>query len=118
MKEIVNQVLVNIPLPFGWEVLVVTPLKIVGFIGALMFGGRWVIQGIASRIAKKPVMPIVFWYMSLIGSCQLLLYFVFGKNDSIGIIQNFPAVFVAVYNIFLEYKHRGSKNSPGENAPS
>lgn len=108
MNEVTDPVIAILPLPFGWHPLIITAWKVVGFIGAFMFAGRWVVQVIASRVAKKPVLPIIFWYMSLIGSLMVLVYFIFGKNDAVGIIQNFPAAGIAAYNIFLELSHRKS----------
>lgn len=85
---------------------VVTPWKIIGFIGALMFGGRWVVQFFASRAAGRPVVPRLFWYMSLVGNVALLSYFIFGKNDSVGIISNLFPTFTASYNLWLDIKTR------------
>ncbi len=43
-----------------WTGLHMSPWKIIGLTGALMFGGRWVIQFVASKRAGKPVIPRVF----------------------------------------------------------
>jgi lipid-A-disaccharide synthase-like uncharacterized protein len=84
----------------------VTPWKLIGYAGVLLFGGRWFVQLIASGLEKKPTFPRLFWYMSLVGSVCLLAYFTFGKNDSVGILSNlFPAC-VAGYNLFLDITHR------------
>ena len=75
----------NEPLPWlAWTGLHVSPWKLIGLTGALMFGGRWFVQFIASRRHGKPVIPRVFWYMSMVGSLMTLAYFMFGKNDSVG----------------------------------
>jgi lipid-A-disaccharide synthase-like uncharacterized protein len=79
--------------------------KIVGYIGTLMFTGRWIIQLIASRKARRSVMPRAFWYMSLFGSTLLLLYFIFGKPDSVGFLSNSFPTLIAVYNLYLVTKH-------------
>ncbi len=84
--------------------ITLTPWKIIGLVGALMFGGRWVVQIIASTFARRSVIPRTFWTMSLIGSLLALSYFVFGKNDSVGIIQNLPGCLVASYNLYLEIR--------------
>lgn len=73
-----------------------------------MFTGRWLVQLHYSRKARRPVIPIGYWVMSLIGSFMLLTYFVFGKNDSVGILTNVFPSFVASYNLILELKHRKS----------
>ena len=85
----------------------VTPWKVIGLTGALLFGSRWVIQFLASRRAGKPVIPRVFWYMSIIGSLMTLSYFVFGKNDAVGVLQNLFPAFTALYSLALDIKHRG-----------
>lgn len=85
--------------------VVVTPWKLVGYVGVALFAGRWFVQLIASRRHGRPVMPALFWYMSATGSALLLSYFIFGKNDSVGVLSNlFPAV-VAFYNLYLHRKH-------------
>jgi lipid-A-disaccharide synthase-like uncharacterized protein len=88
--------------------LSVTGWKLVGYLGILLFGGRWFVQLAASLVAKKSVMPVVFWYMSLFGSLLLLAYFTFGKNDSVGILANLFPAFVASYNIFLVRRTTGA----------
>jgi lipid-A-disaccharide synthase-like uncharacterized protein len=92
----------------AWTGLHVTPWKLVGYIGALMFGGRWLVQFVASRRARKPVIPRVFWYMSLAGSLMTLSYFVFSsKQDSVGVLQNLFPTFIAAYSLWLDIRHRG-----------
>ena len=49
-------------------------------------------------------MPRLFWYMSALGSVMLLAYFVFGKNDSVGVLSNLFPLFVALYNLYLDFK--------------
>src|SRR5438309_444910 len=83
-----------------------TVWKIIGWTGAGLFAGRWFVQMIASRRAGKPVTPRLFWYMSVVGSVMTLAYFVLGKNDSVGIIQNSFPMLIAVYNLYLDTKHR------------
>jgi lipid-A-disaccharide synthase-like uncharacterized protein len=91
-----------------WTGLHVTWWKLIGYTGALMFGGRWVIQFIASKRAGKPVIPRVFWYMSVLGSMMTLSYFLFSaKQDSVGVLQNLFPMFTAIYSLYLDIRHRG-----------
>jgi lipid-A-disaccharide synthase-like uncharacterized protein len=83
----------------------ITPWKVVGYVGTLMFTGRWFVQLYYTRKYKRVVMPLSFWWMSVTGSALLLAYFVFGKNDSVGILSNFFPVFVSVYNLFVHMRH-------------
>ena len=84
----------------------ITPWKLIGYLGVFMFAGRWFVQLAASQAHGKVVMPRLFWYMSSLGSVMLLSYFVFGKNDSVGILSNLFPLFVALYNLYLDLKHR------------
>lgn len=85
--------------------VVVTPWKLVGYAGVLLFAGRWVVQVLAARKHRRPVIPRLFWTMSMTGSALLLAYFIWGKNDSVGVLSNlFPAA-VAVYNFILDVRH-------------
>ena len=85
-----------------------TTWKLIGLTGALMFGGRWLVQFVASRRAGKPVIPRVFWYMSVVGSIMTLSYFVFSsKQDAVGVVQNLFPAFTALYSLSLDIKHRG-----------
>ena len=91
---------------FDFDHVVITPWKLIGYLGAFLFTARWFVQMYATRKSKRAHLPMMFWYLSIVGSLMTLSYFVWGKNDSVGILQNaFPA-FVAVYNIIVEMRHR------------
>jgi lipid-A-disaccharide synthase-like uncharacterized protein len=86
----------------------ITAWKLIGLIGAFMFGGRWLVQFVASKRAGKPVIPRFFWYMSIVGSLMTLSYFLFSsKQDSVGVVQNLFPAFTAIYSLYLDIKHRG-----------
>ena len=91
----------------------ITAWKLIGLTGALMFGSRWLVQFIASRRAGKPVIPRAFWYMSIVGSLMTLSYFIFGKNDAVGILQNLLPAFTALYSLGLDIRHRGWHRDKG-----
>jgi lipid-A-disaccharide synthase-like uncharacterized protein len=88
--------------------IVITPWKLVGYLGVTLFAGRWFVQLFASRRHRKPVLPRLFWYMSVSGSLLLLAYFVFGKNDSVGVLSNLFPLFVAAYNLWLDVRHQAT----------
>lgn len=97
-------------LGFTWSIKVG---KLIGYLGTLLFAGRWVVQLAASRLARRPVLPLLFWYMSISGSLLLLSYFIFGQNDSVGIINNLFPMGIACYNLILEYRHRAARRHQG-----
>ena len=50
----------------------ITPWKLVGYLGVLLFAGRWFVQMYYSQRHRRPVVPTVFWLMSISGSLLLL----------------------------------------------
>ena len=103
-----NQVLM---VAFG---ITLTPWKLVGYAGVVLFAGRWFVQMAYSRAYGKPVVPTVFWLMSICGSLLLLSYFIFGKNDSVGILSNLFPAGVAGYNLYLDLKHKRDRRGTTE----
>lgn len=100
-----------IELPFFGKLLVINAWKLVGFAGVGIFAARWLVQLAASHRAKRSTFPRMFWYMSLMGSVMLLSYFIFGKNDSVGILSNLFPASVATYNLFLDFRHARKEKS-------
>ncbi len=84
--------------------VVITPWKLVGYAGVLLFAGRWVVQVLATRKHGKPTIPRIFWMMSVTGSALLLSYFIWGKNDSVGVLSNLFPMSVAIYNWLMDIK--------------
>jgi lipid-A-disaccharide synthase-like uncharacterized protein len=75
--------------------------------GATLFGLRWLVQLVASRRAGRPVIPRVFWLMSLLGSAMTLAYFLFSsKQDAVGVLQNLFPAFTAAYSLYLDVRPR------------
>jgi lipid-A-disaccharide synthase-like uncharacterized protein len=103
-----NEAFLKFVLPLVNKEVVLTPWKVIGVVGALMFAARWFVQAWASKKAGKSVVPLTFWAMSIFGSALTLAYFVFGKNDAVGIIQNISPFFLALYNVRLEMKRRSA----------
>ena len=97
-----------------WTGLHVTPWKLIGYVGTLMFGGRWLVQFVASRRAGRPVIPRLFWYMSIVGSLMTLSYFLFSaKQDSVGVLGNLFPAFTAFYSLYRHIKVRGWRRDRG-----
>ena len=68
---------------------------VIGFSGQLFFSLRFLIQWIVSEIKKVSVIPVYFWYFSIIGSSFLLIYAIYRKDivfisgQSLGLIIYF-----------------------------
>ncbi len=84
--------------------VVLTPWKLIGFLVALMFAARWLVQAWATRRAGRPMIPRSFWIISLTGSAMVTSYFIWGKNDSVGVLTNLLPASVAMYNLVMDIK--------------
>ena len=104
-----------------WTGIHITGWKLIGYTGALMFGARWLVQFVATRRAGRPVIPRLFWYMSLCGSLMALSYFLFSsKQDAVGVVQNLLPAFTAAYSLYLDIRvHRRHDRAgrQGQQAP-
>ena len=89
----------------AWTGVALTPWKLIGLAGALMFGARWLVQFAASRQAGRAVVPRSFWIISLCGSAMTLSYFLFSeKQDAVGVLQNLLPALTAAYSLWLELR--------------
>lgn len=91
--------LLNITSPVGiaWVLL--------GFFGQLIFAGRMVLQWIVSERQKRSVVPVGFWWMSLVGASMVLVYFVW-RRDIIGVLGQSMGWVIYVRNLWLIYLER------------
>lgn len=71
-----------------------------GLFGQLMFTGRFLIQWIASERARRSVVPLAFWYFSLIGGVILLSYAIH-RHDPVFILGQSLGVFIYTRNLWL-----------------
>ena len=96
------------------HLITLTPWKVIGLLGTLLFTARWFVQFYATKKQKKVVVPMMFWYLSVAGSVLTLAYFIWGKNDSVGIIQTAFPMLVSIYNVFAHLRqHRPETVRPG-----
>jgi lipid-A-disaccharide synthase-like uncharacterized protein len=82
---------------------------IFGFVFQAAFMGRFLVQWIASERQKESVIPISFWYLSLIGSTGVLIYAI-GRGDVVIILGQLFGTVVYVRNLMLIY--RGHREQP------
>lgn len=90
--------LLNVESPIGviWVV--------VGLGGQVLFTGRMVVQWLASEKSKRSVVPVSFWWMSLIGSTMLVAYFLW-RWDPVGILGQAVGWTIYVRNLVLIYSN-------------
>src|SRR3954451_18606616 len=76
---------------------------IVGFSGQAVFTARFLTQWIASERKKDSVVPVAFWWLSLLGGTTLLCYAVH-REDPVIIVGQALGVFIYVRNLMLVSK--------------
>lgn len=80
----------------------------VGLLGQGIFSARFIIQWLVSEKEKKSIIPVAFWYLSLLGGLTLLLYALY-KCDPVFIIGQFSGIFIYSRNLFLIHRERSSR---------
>ena len=53
---------------------------VVGFLGQALFSMRFIIQWFVSERAKKSIVPVAFWYFSVLGGVTLLSYAIYRSD--------------------------------------
>jgi lipid-A-disaccharide synthase-like uncharacterized protein len=78
-----------------------------GLLGQLVFTGRMLVQWLASERSKRSVIPVAFWWMSLVGAVMLVAYFIW-RRDIVGIVGQGTGLFIYVRNLVLIRRSRGA----------
>tara|TARA_B100001057_G_C22797598_1_gene930269 strand:+ start:752 stop:1066 length:315 start_codon:yes stop_codon:yes gene_type:complete len=82
----------------------------IGTLGQAVFFSRWIIQWISSEKSKTSIIPVAFWWCSLIGGMITLIYahhigsFPFMLAQAVGIV-------VYSRNLLLIFRSQNEKNS-------
>ena len=84
--------------------------KVIGYAGNATFFSRFMIQWIASERAGKSIIPVQFWYMSIIGSLILAVY-AFHTGDLVVIFAFAPNSVVYIRNLMLLHKEKKAKRA-------
>ena len=77
----------------------------VGLLGQLMFTARFVVQWWASEKAGRSVVPVAFWYFSILGSLIVLAYGIH-KLEPVIIIGQLPGTVIYARNLWLLRKEK------------
>ena len=80
----------------------------VGFVGQIAFTGRFVLQWLYSEYKKRSVIPVSFWYLSIVGSSLLLAYAIY-RQDPVFIAGQAFGSLVYFRNLQLIAKSRSVK---------
>lgn len=73
---------------------------LIGFLGQGLFASRFIIQWIRSEQERKSVIPVAFWYFSLLGGLVTLAYAIY-KEDPVFITGQASGLLVYSRNLFF-----------------
>ncbi|MEN8640256.1 lipid-A-disaccharide synthase N-terminal domain-containing protein [Pseudomonas sichuanensis] len=81
---------------------------IIGFAGQAVFTGRFVLQWLYSEYKRRSVIPVGFWYLSMLGSALLLIYAIY-RQDPVFIIGQAFGFLVYLRNLQLIARFKEQK---------
>ncbi len=73
---------------------------VLGFAAQGLFAARFWVQWIASERAGKSIVPLLFWYLSILGSLLLLVYSIHRK-DPVFVLGQATGIFIYARNLYL-----------------
>jgi len=76
---------------------------VLGVTGQALFSGRFLVQWIASERSRRSVLPIAFWYLSLLGGTALLIYAIH-RRDPVFIFGQAVGLIVYGRNLYLNLR--------------
>ncbi|MBN1256215.1 MAG: lipid-A-disaccharide synthase N-terminal domain-containing protein [Planctomycetes bacterium] len=88
----------------------------IGFAGQIIFFSRLLIQWFLSERAGKPVIPIIYWYLSLIGNTIVLVYAI-KIADPVFILSHAVGECIYIRQLILHNRSRAAEAGPREICP-
>jgi len=93
----------------GWEL----GLVVFGLVAQALFFLRWVIQWIATERRGESHVPVLFWWVSLVGASLLFVYFAF-RREPVGMLGQSIGWVVYMRNLHLLRKKRIRSAEPAD----
>lgn len=86
--------------------------KLVGLAGQAIFGSRFFVQWLASERARRSVMPMAFWYLSLAGGLLTFAYAVYIR-EPVFIVAQLGGSVIYARNVWMLHRSKGGLPSAG-----
>jgi lipid-A-disaccharide synthase-like uncharacterized protein len=94
-----------------------TWLLVLGFAAQGLFAARFLVQWIASERARRSIVPISFWFLSVCGGTLLLVYAVL-RRDPVFILGQASGLIIYSRNLYLIYReHKRKQGQLPEGGP-
>lgn len=97
----------------------ISPLWLaIGFVGQAFFSMRFVVQWIHSERTGQSVIPVAFWYLSLLGGATLLSYAIY-RQDPVFIVGQAAGLLIYSRNLyFIRRGRRREVAAPAKGGPN
>ncbi len=86
---------------------------VLGFAAQALFAARFLVQWIVSERQGRSVIPLAFWYLSLVGGGMLLAYAVWRK-DPVFILGQSTGFLIYARNLYLIHREKKAQAAGGE----
>jgi lipid-A-disaccharide synthase-like uncharacterized protein len=70
------------------------------------------LQWLVSERSRRSVVPVGFWWLSLLGASMLLVYFVW-RRDIVGVVGQSTGWIIYGRNLWLIYRERHAASTAG-----
>ena len=86
---------------------------IIGFAAQALFSSRFLVRWIASERTHKSVVPLAFWFLSVVRGALLLSYDIWRK-DPVFVVGQSAGVIIYSRNLHLIFKEKYRKKAAAE----
>jgi lipid-A-disaccharide synthase-like uncharacterized protein len=89
----------------------------VGFLGQAMFSMRFLVQWLQSERQRRSIIPVAFWYFSILGGVTLLAYAIW-RQDPVFILGQGAGLVIYARNLYFIRRERAmaAENAAGDSA--
>jgi len=77
----------------------------IGFLGQAMFSMRFLVQWLQSERQRRSVIPVAFWYFSILGGITLLAYAIW-RQDPVFILGQGAGLVIYARNLYFIWRER------------
>lgn len=77
----------------------------IGFLGQAMFSMRFLVQWLQSERQRRSIIPVAFWYFSILGGVTLLAYAIY-REDPVFILGQGAGLVIYGRNLYFIWQER------------
>ena len=95
------------PIELGFVTFTLTLWLVIGFVGQILFAMRFLVQWFMSERRGRSIIPLAFWYFSIVGGATLFAYAIH-REDPVFIVGQGGGLFIYFRNLQLVYRERAA----------